>query len=210
MLEIFVKASLADQAGAAYQLKSDGSKEGFNSSKRDKIQRIRSTARAVQLMAVQFVIQTARRIPVDVAHSSYIILSVNWAGLTPDGRYGWCGNTPGHCLVANGCQSGCTDGSGGNAGGGAQPTTTGEPVIGGMSATMPASVAATGAATTDGESSLSRSVVPQLAGTRYNSILALFEAMLIRWNSGTCGAANGNTVCGNWPNGNCCSMYGFW
>jgi hypothetical protein len=33
-------------------------------------------------------------------------------------------------------------------------------VIGGMSATMPASVAATGAATTDGESSLSRSVVP--------------------------------------------------
>lgn len=26
---------------------------------------------------------------------------------------------------------------------------------------------------------------------------------------GTCGAGNGNTVCGNWPNGNCCSMYGF-
>ena len=26
---------------------------------------------------------------------------------------------------------------------------------------------------------------------------------------GTCGASNGNTVCGNWPNGNCCSMYGF-
>jgi hypothetical protein len=27
---------------------------------------------------------------------------------------------------------------------------------------------------------------------------------------GTCGASNGNTVCGSWPNGNCCSMYGFW
>ncbi|PMD54017.1 uncharacterized protein K444DRAFT_618470 [Hyaloscypha bicolor E] len=106
-------------------------------------------------MAVQFVIRTARRIPVDVAHSSYILLSVNWAVLTRDNRYGWCGNTPGHCLVANGCQSGCTDGSGGNTGRGAQPTTTGEPVIGGMSATMPASVAATGAATTDGESSFS-------------------------------------------------------
>ena len=25
---------------------------------------------------------------------------------------------------------------------------------------------------------------------------------------GTCGAANGNTVCGNWPQGSCCSMYG--
>jgi hypothetical protein len=27
---------------------------------------------------------------------------------------------------------------------------------------------------------------------------------------GTCGVSNGNTVCSNWPNGNCCSMYGFW
>lgn len=27
---------------------------------------------------------------------------------------------------------------------------------------------------------------------------------------GTCGAKYNNTVCGNWANGNCCSMYGFW
>ena len=27
---------------------------------------------------------------------------------------------------------------------------------------------------------------------------------------GSCGVSNGGTVCGNWPNGNCCSMYGFW
>lgn len=26
---------------------------------------------------------------------------------------------------------------------------------------------------------------------------------------GTCGAKNNNAVCGNWKNGNCCSMYGF-
>lgn len=26
---------------------------------------------------------------------------------------------------------------------------------------------------------------------------------------GTCGANNGNTVCGNWPQGSCCSLYGF-
>ena len=25
---------------------------------------------------------------------------------------------------------------------------------------------------------------------------------------GSCGAANGNTVCGNWPEGACCSQYG--
>jgi hypothetical protein len=27
---------------------------------------------------------------------------------------------------------------------------------------------------------------------------------------GTCGAANGGTVCGTWNLGSCCSMYGFW
>ena len=27
-------------------------------------------------------------------------------------------------------------------------------------------------------------------------------------NNGTCGAGNGNTVCGDWPNGACCSLYG--
>lgn len=26
---------------------------------------------------------------------------------------------------------------------------------------------------------------------------------------GTCGAANGDTVCGNWPQGSCCSQYGY-
>ena len=25
---------------------------------------------------------------------------------------------------------------------------------------------------------------------------------------GTCGAGNGNTICGNWPKGACCSLYG--
>ena len=25
---------------------------------------------------------------------------------------------------------------------------------------------------------------------------------------GTCGTGNRNTVCGNWPNGACCSLYG--
>ena len=84
-------------------------------------------------------------------------------------KYGYCGNTPGHCLVANGCQNGCD---------GATPTnpnppasTTGEPVLGTPSATAPAN---TGVETKDG----------------------------------SCGSSNGGTVCGNWPQGGCCSMYG--
>jgi len=27
---------------------------------------------------------------------------------------------------------------------------------------------------------------------------------------GTCGANNGNMICGNFPKGGCCSAYGFW
>jgi hypothetical protein len=68
----------------------------------------------------------------------------------------YCGSTPGHCLVANGCQNGCTDGNAGSSGApaGAQPSTTAEPVIGQKSTTMAPGVAATGAPTTDGKSSL--------------------------------------------------------
>lgn len=64
----------------------------------------------------------------------------------------YCGSTPGHCLVENGCQNGCTDGPGGNTGGGAASSTAAEPVIGGLSTTMPPGAAATGPVTTDGKS----------------------------------------------------------
>ncbi|PVH78473.1 carbohydrate-binding module family 18 [Cadophora sp. DSE1049] len=85
-------------------------------------------------------------------------------------EYGFCGTTDGHCLVANGCQSGCRDGKPT-----APATTTGEPVIGPVKTSMAPEATATARVTTDG----------------------------------TCGASNGDTICGNWPNGNCCSMYGF-
>ncbi|CZR63858.1 related to glyoxal oxidase precursor [Phialocephala subalpina] len=93
-----------------------------------------------------------------------------------DGR---CGkNFGGATCAANGPYGGCCSGYGhvaeiGSGNGGT--TTSQEPVIGTVSATMPPESTATAAVTTDG----------------------------------TCGAGNGNTVCGNWPNGNCCSMYGF-
>ena len=91
--------------------------------------------------------------------------------------YGYCGDTPGHCLAANGCQSGCTAGSGVTSAPGITTTvkppssTSQEPVLGSPSAT----------------------------GTPNNGVPT---------KDGSCGAANGGTVCGNWPQGGCCSMYG--
>ncbi|MCJ1437254.1 hypothetical protein MMC27_006640 [Xylographa pallens] len=86
-------------------------------------------------------------------------------------NYGYCGNTPGHCLTSNGCQNGCT-GSSPSTTSLASTVSTQEPVLGSPTSSPGG---AGGPATTDG----------------------------------TCGAAYGNTVCGNWAQGPCCSMYGF-
>ncbi|KAK4894700.1 hypothetical protein LTR27_007088 [Elasticomyces elasticus] len=91
--------------------------------------------------------------------------------------HGYCGKTVDHCLVGNGCQSGCTNTAVTSPV--PQPDSTdvspgginSEPVIAPPSSTG----AATGPETTDG----------------------------------TCGASNGGTTCGDWPQGGCCSMYGF-
>ncbi|KAF2254806.1 carbohydrate-binding module family 18 [Trematosphaeria pertusa] len=95
-------------------------------------------------------------------------------------QYGYCGTTDGHCLKANGCQNGCTDGAASSvvpktSAATTRPpstTTSGEPVLG-----KPTSSNAqpTGKVTTDG----------------------------------SCGAKFGNTVCGDWAQGSCCSMYGY-
>ncbi|KAG9560249.1 DUF1929-domain-containing protein, partial [Aureobasidium melanogenum] len=102
--------------------------------------------------------------------------------------YGYCGNTEGHCLTANGCISGCKSAApssaastsavassiaSSNVNSAAPSSTTGEPVI--SAATSSAGSAATGTVTKDG----------------------------------TCGATYGNTICGDWPQGSCCSMYGY-
>ncbi|PQE06279.1 glyoxal oxidase protein [Rutstroemia sp. NJR-2017a BBW] len=100
----------------------------------------------------------------------------------------FCGSTADHCLVANGCQNGCTDGtstlttlpaasssvppSGPSS---SATSSSQEPIIAPATSTLPAAVASSAPATTDG----------------------------------SCGVGNGNTVCGNWVNGNCCSLYGF-
>jgi hypothetical protein len=88
-------------------------------------------------------------------------------------QYGYCGKTDGHCLVENGCQSGCTDVSTTSKRDTPEPTSPSEPVVNPVSTTP---VDSNAPVTIDG----------------------------------TCGASNGNTICGDWPKGNCCSMYGFW
>lgn len=93
-------------------------------------------------------------------------------------EYGYCGKTEGHCLKANGCQSGCLDGS-------AQTTPAGSPA-----GSRPPS------STTSGEPVLGKPT----PGSNPNGVATT---------DGSCGAKFGNTVCGSWIKGSCCSMYGY-
>ncbi|KAH7126810.1 glyoxal oxidase N-terminus-domain-containing protein [Dendryphion nanum] len=94
--------------------------------------------------------------------------------------YGYCGNTEGHCLPANGCQNGCT---------GQQPNPTG---AASASVTRPPST------TTSGEPVLGNpSTVPDTVPTGKPTV------------DGSCGATFDDTICGAWPQGGCCSLYGY-
>ncbi|EMC97752.1 carbohydrate-binding module family 18 protein [Baudoinia panamericana UAMH 10762] len=98
---------------------------------------------------------------------------------------GWCGTTSEHCLLSNGCQSGCTDAAS------TLPTSTGTPPT---SAAQPNSV---NVGTLNSE--------PVIAPTKTAGAQPSGAATT----DGTCGATNSNTICGNWPFGGCCSMYGY-
>jgi hypothetical protein len=97
--------------------------------------------------------------------------------------YRYCGKTDGHCLDANGCQNGCKDGAPvSNA-----PTPT-------LAATRPSST------TTTGEPVL---------GKPSSVVSAPPSPIGVPTVDGSCGAKFGNTICGNWAQGACCSMYGY-
>lgn len=96
-------------------------------------------------------------------------------------QYGYCGATAGHCLPANGCQNGCTG-----------SVVTSIPVI--TSATRPPS------STTSGEPVL---------GKPTPVVAALAAPTGKQTTDGTCGVSFGGTICGNWVQGSCCSMYGY-
>jgi hypothetical protein len=93
--------------------------------------------------------------------------------------YGYCGSTDGHCSKADGCQNGCT---------GENPvTTTAAPAT-----TRPPSQTSTGEPVL-GKPSTAPASRPTGVATK----------------DGSCGAKFGNTVCGDWAQGACCSMYGY-
>jgi len=100
--------------------------------------------------------------------------------------YGYCGSTDGHCLVANGCQNGCKDQA-------AVASTSPGPASVAPAVSRPPST------TTSGEPVLGKptSAAPKPTDTA------------VVTTDGSCGAKFGNTVCGNWAQGACCSMYGY-
>ncbi|KAI4653688.1 hypothetical protein J4E93_001455 [Alternaria ventricosa] len=96
--------------------------------------------------------------------------------------YGYCGSTDGHCLAANGCQNGCKGAT-------ATQPAKGNPAP--VSSRPPST-------TTSGEPVLGK---PSTAPASKPTGVATTD--------GSCGAKFGNTVCGNWAQGSCCSMYGY-
>ncbi|BFZ59011.1 hypothetical protein YB2330_000010 [Saitoella coloradoensis] len=148
-------------------------------------------------------------------------------------EYGWCGNTDAHCLVSNGCQNGCTDGS-------LTTTTT-------MFSTSTSPATTTMAVTTDGTCGPDVSCEGWPEGTccsQYghcgdtdahclvingcqNGCLSsgsgptlTSPATSASWTSGstalptgytytTDGSCGGTVVCGDWSQGGCCSQYGY-
>ncbi|CZT11942.1 related to glyoxal oxidase precursor [Rhynchosporium graminicola] len=102
-----------------------------------------------------------------------------FGGSTCEPQGPFCGKTDGHCLVSNGCQNGCRDGN------------PAAPIV-------PTSL--TTQSSTSGE---------PVIGQVKTSMAAEATATARVTTDGTCGGSKGNTVCGNWVNGNCCSMYGF-
>jgi hypothetical protein len=98
--------------------------------------------------------------------------------------YGYCGTTDGHCLVANGCQNGCKDST---------------PVVSAAATPTPA-ISRPPSTTTSGEPVLGKP----------SSVVSVKASPTgIPTTDGSCGATFGNTVCGDWAQGSCCSMYGY-
>jgi len=110
-------------------------------------------------------------------------------------QYGYCGKTDGHCLVSSGCISGCSALSSASAASSAAASV----------ATSAAASLAVSTAQQDGTTSTQEPVIAPATSTATGSTAATGLATT----DGTCGASNDNTVCGDWAQGSCCSMYGF-
>ncbi|CAI6335865.1 unnamed protein product [Periconia digitata] len=97
--------------------------------------------------------------------------------------YGYCGSTDGHCLATNGCQNGCKDNN---------PSTS---APASASNTRPPSTTTSGEPVLGAPTSVANN--PPTNPTGVPTV------------DGSCGATFGNTICGDWAQGSCCSMYGY-
>lgn len=98
--------------------------------------------------------------------------------------YGYCGNTDGHCLVANGCISGCKSAA----------STSVVPTSAAVSSVASSRVDSAAPSSTTGEPVIS--AASSTAGTAPTGTVT---------KDGTCGATYDNTICGDWAQGSCCS-----
>jgi len=105
-------------------------------------------------------------------------------------QYGYCGNDTAHC--GTGCQSGCSAGGGSSS----------------SSASSTDGISSSSSATSTDGISPSSSYPSSTVGSSSSSASPPISSGGVT-TDGTCGAGNGNTVCGNWPNGACCSQYGY-
>ncbi|KAF2192656.1 carbohydrate-binding module family 18 [Zopfia rhizophila CBS 207.26] len=99
--------------------------------------------------------------------------------------YGFCGSTDGHCLPANGCQNGCA--------GSVSSSSSPEPTS--ASGTRPPSTTTSGEPVLGKPSSVSSTPGATPTGKPTTD--------------GSCGVKFDGTICGDWPQGSCCSMYGY-
>ncbi|TVY23897.1 Aldehyde oxidase, partial [Lachnellula hyalina] len=146
-------------------------------------------------------------------------------------QYGFCGNTDNHC--GDGCISGCKprpDGQCGTKFGGAPCDPKG--AYGGCcssyghvilirycGSTPEHCLTINGCQNgcTDGPSTTPVIADPPPTSTPAEPVIGPVStttapgatATGVVTTDGSCGTSNNNTVCGNWQNGNCCSMYGF-
>ncbi|KAK0661476.1 Aldehyde oxidase GLOX [Lasiodiplodia hormozganensis] len=102
-------------------------------------------------------------------------------------QYGYCGKTDDHCLASNGCQNGCKGASSTTAAGTSPAETTSEAAQTITTSTQEPVLGSPTASSASGSASATGEVTTD----------------------GSCGASNGGTICGDWPKGGCCSMYGF-
>lgn len=114
-------------------------------------------------------------------------------------QHGWCGSSPAHCQVSQGCQSGCTDGF-------ASSDSQSSTIVSTASSTNTIARTVSEALASSSAAASSEPILgPPPASTASDTPQPTGPVTT----DGSCGAAHGGTICGDWYRGSCCSQYGF-